>query len=38
VSYGIIKKHGGHIRAESEESKGATFTITLPSPPDKGVY
>ncbi|MFK5954121.1 MAG: ATP-binding protein [Desulfobacterium sp.] len=38
VSYGIIKKHGGRIRAESEENKGATFTITLPSPPDKGEY
>ena len=26
----IILKHGGAIRVESEESKGTTFTITLP--------
>ncbi len=38
VSYGIIKKHGGRIRVKSEENKGATFTITLPSVSDKGVY
>ena len=38
VSYGIIKKHGGRIRVKSEENKGATFTITLPSALDKGVY
>ena len=38
VSYGIIKKHGGRIRVQSEENKGATFTITLPSALDKGVY
>ncbi|SMC37482.1 PAS domain S-box-containing protein [Desulfocicer vacuolatum DSM 3385] len=38
VSYGIIKKHGGRIQAESEKNKGATFTITVPLPPEKGDY
>jgi signal transduction histidine kinase len=35
VSYGIIKAHGGEIRAESEPGKGATFIITLPLPRDE---
>jgi len=30
VCYGIVKDHGGEIRVESEEGKGATFTISLP--------
>jgi PAS domain S-box-containing protein len=30
VCYGIIKDHGGKIKVESEEGKGATFTISLP--------
>lgn len=30
VSYGIIKAHHGVIKAESEKSKGTTFTILLP--------
>jgi len=30
VCYGIIKDHGGEIKVESEEGKGATFIITLP--------
>jgi len=30
VSYGIIKSHNGRIEVNSEEGKGAVFTVTLP--------
>jgi PAS domain S-box-containing protein len=30
VSYGIVKRHGGTIKVESELDKRTTFTITLP--------
>lgn len=30
ISYGIIEKHKGTIRVESEEGKGTEFIITLP--------
>lgn len=30
VSYGIVERHGGTIRVQSEVSRGSTFTIWLP--------
>ena len=31
VSYGIVKRHGGEILIESEQGKGTTFIIHLPT-------
>ena len=30
ISRAIIKEHGGDIRVQSEDGKGATFTVKLP--------
>jgi signal transduction histidine kinase len=30
ISYEIVKKHGGDIRAESDDGAGAAFTVRLP--------
>ncbi len=30
VSYGIVQQHGGTLEIDSQEGKGATFTVTLP--------
>ena len=30
VSYGIVRRHDGHIEVESQEGRGTTFTIRLP--------
>jgi two-component system, NtrC family, sensor kinase len=37
VSYGIIKEHGGDLRAESAPGRGATFVIEL-TPARKPVH
>jgi two-component system NtrC family sensor kinase len=36
IVYNIIMKHGGGITVESEEGKGTTFAVTLPTKQEKG--
>ncbi|MHB2155084.1 hybrid sensor histidine kinase/response regulator [Calditrichota bacterium GD2] len=37
TTYAIIKKHGGHIKVDSELGRGTTFTIWLPAFPEQDV-
>ena len=30
----VVEMHGGYVEVESEEGKGATFTVFLPRVPD----
>jgi len=32
IGYGIVERHGGKIKIESEEGMGSTFTVFLPRP------
>ena len=34
VTYNIVRRHGGHIRVESREGQGTTFTVQLPVHPE----
>jgi signal transduction histidine kinase len=31
IAYNIVKKHNGHLEADSTVGKGTTFTIRIPT-------
>jgi PAS domain S-box-containing protein len=33
ITHGIVERHGGHMRVESQEGAGSTFTVELPLQP-----
>ncbi len=36
ISHGIVERHGGHLRVETRQGPGSTFTVELPLEPYPG--